>query len=115
MPTLTNHGTLLSGPSRRAYARRRPLVLINGLAEQAKSWYGNAPYWRRRFDVYQPNLLVYDGLALHRRIDADEPVDVDYLVEQLHHYLDAFVQRPPYQVAANSLGGKIAIEFAARH
>lgn len=96
------------------YARRAPLVLINGLAEQAESWYCNLDVWRREFDVYQPNLLAYDGLALHRRIDASESIDVDYLVGRLHEYLDGFVQAPPYHLVANSLGGKVAVEFAVR-
>lgn len=97
------------------YARRPPLVLLNGLAEQAESWFRNLPYWRRHFDVFTPNLLVYDGSALHRRIEEDLPISVDYLVEQLHHYLEAFVQRPPYHLVAASLGGKIAVEYAARY
>ena len=98
-----------------SYARRAPLVLINGLAEQAESWYSNLDAWRRHFDVHQPNLLAYEGAALHRRIDAREPIDVDYLVGRLHEYLDGFVQAPPYHLVANSLGGKVAVEFAARH
>jgi pimeloyl-ACP methyl ester carboxylesterase len=100
---------------RPAYARRPSLVLINGLAEQAESWYCNLDVWRRHFDVYQPNLLAYDGAALHRRIDAGQPIDIDYLVGILHEYLDGFVQAPPYHLAANSLGGKVAVEFAVRH
>ena len=98
-----------------SYARRAPLVLINGLAEQAESWYCNTVAWRRHFDVYQPNLLAYEGAALHRRIDAGQPIDIDYLVERLHAYLDGFVQAPPYHLVANSLGGKVAVEYAARH
>ena len=98
-----------------SYARRQPLVLLNGLAEQAESWFGNHPFWRRHFDVYMPNLLVYDGPALHRRIENGLPITVDYLVEQLHHYLESFVQTPPYHLVAASLGGKIAVEYAARH
>jgi pimeloyl-ACP methyl ester carboxylesterase len=97
------------------YARRQPLVLINGLAEQAESWYRNHPFWRRHFDVYMPNLLVYDGPALHERIEADAPISVDYLVEQLHAYLESFVQTPPYHLVAASLGGKIAVEYAVRY
>jgi pimeloyl-ACP methyl ester carboxylesterase len=97
------------------YARRQPLILINGLAEQAESWFRNAPYWRRYFDVHMPNLLVYDGAALHRRIDARQPISVDYLVEQLHLYLEQFVQTPPYHLVAASLGGKIAVEYAIRY
>jgi pimeloyl-ACP methyl ester carboxylesterase len=98
-----------------AYSRRAPLILINGLAEQAESWYCNVDFWRCHFDVHQPNLLAYEGAALHRRIDAGQPIDVDYLVERLHEYLDGFVQVPPYHLVANSLGGKVAVEFAARY
>lgn len=97
------------------YGRRRPLVLINGLAEQAESWFRNEAFWRRSFDVHLPNVLAYDGDALHRRIDAGLPVDVGYLVEQLHLYLENFVQAPPYHLVASSLGGKVAVEYAVRH
>jgi pimeloyl-ACP methyl ester carboxylesterase len=98
-----------------SYVRRAPLVLINGLAEQAESWYSNLDAWRCHFDVYQPNLLAYEGAALHRRIDEGQPIDIAYLVERLHAYLDGFVQTPPYHLVANSLGGKVAVEYAARH
>jgi pimeloyl-ACP methyl ester carboxylesterase len=97
------------------YARRQPMVLINGLAEQSESWFRNLPYWRRYFDVYLPNVLVYDGPGLHERIELGLPVSVDYLVEQLHVYLTHFVQTPPYHLVAASLGGKVAVEYAVRH
>lgn len=96
------------------YGRPPRLILLNGLAEQAESWYRNHRYWRRYFDVHAPNILAYEGDALHRRIDAGLPISVDYLVNQLHHYLDEFVQAPPYHLVASSLGGKVAVEFAAR-
>lgn len=98
-----------------AYARRPRLVLVNGLAEQAESWYCNVEAWREHFDVHQPNLLAYAGAALHRRIDAGQPIDIAYLVDRLHEHLDGFVQTPPYHLVANSLGGKVAVEFAVRH
>jgi pimeloyl-ACP methyl ester carboxylesterase len=98
-----------------SYQRRAPLVLINGLAEQGESWYRNAAVWREHFDVYIPHLAAYDSEALHRRIDSGLPVSVDYLVEQLRVYLDSFVSRAPYYFAANSMGGKIMVEFAARY
>lgn len=97
------------------YGRRQPLVLINGLAEQAETWFRNQRFWRRTFDVCAPNLLAYEGLALHRRIDAGEPISVEYLVERLYLYLDEFVQTPPYHIVASSLGGKVAVEFAVRY
>ncbi|MBM3983250.1 MAG: alpha/beta hydrolase [Planctomycetes bacterium] len=97
------------------YVRRQPLVLINGLAEQAESWYRNRKFWSRYFDVFAPNILAYEGEALHRKIVAKEPITVDYLVTQLHTYLDQFVQLAPYNLVSSSLGGKVAVEFAAKY
>lgn len=97
------------------YARRPSLVLINGLAEQAESWFRNEGFWRRYFDLHLPNLLAYDGPALHRRIDDGLPITIDYLVEQLHAYLQEFAQAPPYHLVAASLGGKVAVEYAVRY
>jgi len=99
----------------RHYGRKHGLVLINGLAEQQESWYRNHRFWSRYFDVHMPNLLAYEGEALHRRIRAGEAITVDYLVEQLHVYLDQFVQTPPYHLVASSLGGKVAIEYALKY
>ena len=97
------------------YQRRHPLVLVNGLAEQSESWYCNVDAWRKHFDVHTPSFLVYDGIAIQRRIAAGQPIDVDYLVEQLHLYVESFVQRSPVFLVANSLGGKIAVEFTTRY
>lgn len=106
---------VLFAKSKPRYVRRPPLVLINGLAEQAESWYCNLDEWREHFDVHTPNLLVYDGAALHRRIDAGGTIDIDYLVEHLRLYVDSFVQQSSVYLLANSMGGKIAVEFAARY
>jgi pimeloyl-ACP methyl ester carboxylesterase len=99
----------------RHYVRRQPLILLNGLAEQSESWYRNRRFWSRYFDVYAPNILAYEGEALHRRIASREPITVDYLVNQLHTYLEQFVQTPPYHLVSSSLGGKVAVEFAVRY
>ncbi len=111
-------GTLrawLNGFRADAYRRRQPLILVNGLAEQAETWFRNRRFWARSFDVHAPNILAYDGAALHRRIAAGLPIDVDYLVEQLHAYLEEFVQAPPYRLVASSLGGKVVVEYAVRY
>ena len=76
----------------RQYGRRAPLVLINGLAEQAESWYRNRKFWGRYFEVLAPNILAYEGDALPARIATKQPVTVDYLVGQFHTYLTQFVQ-----------------------
>lgn len=97
------------------YVRRHPLVLINGLAEQPESWYRNRRYWSRYFDVHMPNILVYEGDALHARIASGEEITVDYLVEQYRTYMEQFVQTPPFHLVSSSLGGKIAVELAVRY
>ena len=98
-----------------AYRRDEPLILVNGLAEQNESWFANRAAWSRRFDVKLPELLHYGGPALHRHIDAGGEVTVDYLADRLGVYLDEFVQEPPYHLVASSLGGQVALTYAARH
>jgi len=96
------------------YGRQPALVLINGLAEQPETWFRNQRVWQRFFAVSMPNLFAYDGTVLHQRIEAELPISVDFLVGQLHRHLEEFVQTPPYHLVANSMGGKIAIEYAVR-
>jgi pimeloyl-ACP methyl ester carboxylesterase len=97
------------------YGRQHALVLVNGLAEQPETWFRNHHVWRRRFDVSMPNLFAYDGPVLHQRIEAGLPISVDFLVGQLHQHLEEFVQTPPYHLVANSMGGKIVVEYAVRY
>ena len=99
----------------RGYERSTPLVLVNGLAEQSESWFANRVHWSRSFDVKVPEILVYDGDSLHRRIDDGGEVTVDYLTDRLSTYLDEFVQRPPYDFVGSSLGGQILLTYAVRH
>jgi pimeloyl-ACP methyl ester carboxylesterase len=96
------------------YRRPAPLVLVNGLAEQSESWFANRNFWSRHFDVKVPELLVYDGASLHRRIDSGGEITVDYLTDRLAEYLDEYVQRPPYNFVGSSLGGQILLTYAAR-
>ena len=91
------------------------MILVNGLAEQPESWFANRTFLTRQFDVKVPELLVYDGDALHRRIESGADVTVDYLADRLACYLDEFVQRPPYHLVGSSLGGQICLTLAARN
>ena len=97
------------------YGRQHSLVLLNGLAEQPETWFRNHRVWQRYFAVSMPNLFVYDGIVLHQRIEAGLPISVDFLVGQLHRHLEEFVQSPPYHLVSNSMGGKIAVEYAVRY
>ena len=98
-----------------SYERPRPLILVNGLAEQPETWFANRRQLARHFDVKVPELLVYDGDSLHRHIDAGGEVSVDYLADRLAIFLSEFVQRPPYHLVGSSLGGQVCLTFAARH
>ncbi len=89
-----------------------PLALVNGLAEQRQSWFANERYLARRFDLRLPDVLVYDDDELHRHIDAGLEVTVDYLAERLGNRLDATGRRPPFHLAASSLGCQVAVTFA---
>ncbi len=97
------------------YKRRMPLILVNGLAEQSESWFQNRLELTRHFDVKVPEILVYDGEALHSRIDAGGEVTVDYLADRLSRFLDEFVQRPPYHFVGSSLGCQVILTYVVRN
>jgi pimeloyl-ACP methyl ester carboxylesterase len=92
-----------------------PLVMINGLAEQSESWFANRNQLSRHFDVKIPEILVYDGEALHQHIDTGAEVTVDYLADRLAVYLDQFVQRPPYHLVGSSLGCQVILTYATKY
>ncbi|HZL91168.1 MAG TPA: alpha/beta hydrolase [Pirellulaceae bacterium] len=97
------------------YRRARPLILINGLAEQSESWYRNRDVWQQKFDVHLPGVLVYDGPVMQERLRQGGGITVDFLTNRLSEYLDSFVQSPPYHLVGSSLGGQIAVEYTSRY
>lgn len=94
------------------YKRRPPVILVNGLAEQSESWCTNRPVWSKHFDIKVPELLVYDGDALHKHIENGGEVTVGYLAERLGEFLDNFVQKPPYHFVGSSLGCQVILTYA---
>jgi abhydrolase domain-containing protein 6 len=96
------------------YRRRMPLILVNGLAEQSESWFANKSHLSRQFDLKIPEILVYDGAALHDWIDSGGEVTVEYLADRLARFLDEFVQRPPYHLVGSSLGSQVILTYATR-
>jgi 3-oxoadipate enol-lactonase len=97
-----------------AYEHRMPVVLVNGLAEQSESWFANRAALSRHFDLKVPEILVYDGDALHRQIDSGGEISVEYLADRLCLYLEEFVQRSPCHLVASSLGCQVALAVAVR-
>ncbi len=98
-----------------AFHRSEPLILVNGLAEQAESWFANRVAWSRHFDVKVPEILVYRGKALQDWIESGGDVTVDYLADRLALFLDSFVQNPPYNLVGSSLGGQVILTYANKH
>jgi len=96
------------------YRRPMPLVLVNGLAEQPESWFANRAYLSRDFDLKVPEILMYDGDALHEWIEAGGEVSVGYLTDRLSRFLDEFVQRPPFHLVGSSLGSQVILTYATR-
>lgn len=96
-------------------ANREPLILINGLAEQSESWFPNRGPLARCFDVSVPEILVYNGEALHDWIDSGGEITVEYLVERLSRHLDQLDDRSPCHLVASSLGCQVAITYAVEN
>lgn len=92
-----------------------PLVLVNGLAEQAESWFANREFWSRHFAVEEPEILVYNGEALHSHISSGGEVTVEYLTQRLTAFLEDSDLSPPYNLVGSSLGGQIVLSYAARY
>ena len=65
--------------------------------------------------MHTPGVLVYDGPVMQERMASRQPITVGFLTDRLAEYLDKFVQTPPYHLVASSLGGQIAVEYAARY
>ena len=99
----------------RSYKRPAPLILVNGLAEQSESWFANRVPWSRHFDVKVPEILVYNGGALHRHLNTGGKITIDYLTDRLAVFLDEFVQNPPYNLVGSSLGGQVVLTYAVRN
>ncbi|WP_254513219.1 alpha/beta fold hydrolase [Anatilimnocola floriformis] len=106
---------ILGWPAADGYRRSSPLILVNGLAEQGESWYPNHRVWQQQFDVHAPGVIVYGGQVMQDRLKTREPIDINFLTDRLTQYLDQYVQAPPYNLVASSLGGQLSIEYAARY
>jgi pimeloyl-ACP methyl ester carboxylesterase len=102
-------------PTRDTYRQNQSLILVNGLAEQGESWYPNQSVWQRRFNVHTPGVIVYGGQVMQDRLATRQPINIQFLTDRLAEYLDQFVQAPPYNLVASSLGGQLSIEYAARY
>lgn len=87
-----------------------PLILIHGFADQKETWSLIAPLLARRYEVIAPDLPGYGDASA---IDATEA----HLASQaafLEDFLDQ-VGLDRVHLCGNSMGGGVALTFAARH
>ena len=86
------------------------MILVNGLAEQSESWFANRASLSRDFELMIPEILVYNGDAIHAQIESGGEITVGYLADRLCRFLDEFVQRSPCDLVASSLGCQVALK-----
>ncbi len=85
------------------------LIFIHGLGGEAANWAANIVPVSARYHVYALDQIGFGH--------SDKPL-IDYRIETFVEFLQAFMQElniPKATLVGNSLGGWIAVDFAARH
>ncbi len=85
------------------------LIFIHGLGGEAANWAANIVPVSTRYRVYALDQIGFGH--------SDKPL-IDYRIETFVEFLQAFMQElkiPKATLVGNSLGGWIAVDFAARH
>jgi pimeloyl-ACP methyl ester carboxylesterase len=93
----------------KAGSSKKRLILIHGLGASAERWDQVMPNLSRHFTVYVPDLIGF-GLS-------DKP-NVDYTTEFFANFIKSFLGEIGIEkstVMGSSLGGQIAIEYAAQN
>ncbi|RFM32543.1 alpha/beta fold hydrolase [Chitinophaga silvisoli] len=84
---------------------KQSMVLLHGLFGQLSNWDDVVEQFGQSYDMHVPSLPIYDT-------PKDEPLL--FLLEYVEHYMEANRLRDIILVG-NSLGGHIAVLYAARH
>jgi pimeloyl-ACP methyl ester carboxylesterase len=104
---ITVHGLRLAY---REYAGEgRPLVLLHGVASNARIWLPVAPLLTPRFRV-----LAVDQRGHGQSDKPSSGYDFPSVVEDVREFVEALELELPV-VAGHSWGGNVALEYAARH
>jgi pimeloyl-ACP methyl ester carboxylesterase len=91
------------------HGRGRPLVLIEGLGVATWTWELHVPELSRHFRT-----VVYDNRGVGRSAKPPGPYSIAQMADDLAALLDA-LQIEQAHILGTSMGGMIALEFAARH
>lgn len=92
-----------------AGSSKRVLVLVHGLGASAERWEWVIPYFSKHFTVIVPDLIGF-GYSDKPYVD----YTIDFFTTFLRSFLDA-VQIKEASIIGSSLGGQIAIEYAAKN
>ncbi len=93
----------------RAGKHREPVVLIHGLGGSAEAWVTLMPMLSREFEVYAPDLPGFGCTP-----PAPDKQCITTHVAYLGHFLDT-LNAPQVTLVGHSLGGWIALRYAAEH
>jgi pimeloyl-ACP methyl ester carboxylesterase len=88
-------------------------VFLRGLTREAGHWGGFADAWRRRFAEGPLVCLDLPGNGVFRA--QRSPLDVRDMVSACRRALQDSGAAPPYRVLGLSLGGMVAVDWAASH
>jgi 3-oxoadipate enol-lactonase len=87
------------------------VLLVHGVAESSRAWYGWVPHLARRHRVLRPDLR---GFGRSTVPPADFEFSIAGFADDLNRFMDA-CNVPVAHVVAAKLGGTIAMQFAADH
>lgn len=86
-------------------------LLIHGLAESSRAWFGWVPWLSREFRVLRPDLRGFGRSTIPEK---DLKWSIDVFVEDLRQFLDK-LQIGPAHIIGAKLGGSVAFQFAAKY
>jgi pimeloyl-ACP methyl ester carboxylesterase len=87
------------------------VLLVHGVAESSRAWYGWVPHLARHFRVLRPDLRGFGGSSVPL---AGYGFSIAGFADDLNRFLD-LAGVPSAHVIAAKLGGTIAMQFAADH
>lgn len=86
-----------------------PLIFVHGWALDHRCWNSQIDFFSRQFTV-----IAYDCLGIGCSTGGKTPYPFQILVEQLEGVITGLCEGPPV-IVGHSLGGSIALQYAAEH
>src|SRR5690242_11835434 len=87
-------------------------ILLRGLGREAGHWAPFVEAFGQRFSGAQVRTLDFPGVGRARKVSA--PWSIDGIVDFLHDQIEGDAPTP-WGILGHSLGGMVALAWAARH